>query len=209
MNVVLKEQEVKEEVKIKEQQDYVDDFDGFGDDEEIDFWGTKKPKGQEKTIKKVAPEPEYDDFGEDDDTFWNKSDGVITNGVPDVNGIIDVDIDCDWENEERISIKKPESKTEQVKKEEVNVVKEKQVAKPCEVKENIKDIDSLTDVELINELNVYRFNNGISQLMLAKELNLSITTVNNWFCKRFKPSMLHSFKIKKFLKEKLKQEKVK
>lgn len=82
-------------------------------------------------------------------------------------------------------------------------------SQPCEEKENIKDIDTLTDVELINELNVYRFNNGISQLMLAKELNLSITTVNNWFCKRFKPSMLHSFKIKKFLKEKLKQEKVK
>ena len=32
VNDVLKEQEVKEEVKIKGQQDYVDDFDGFGDD---------------------------------------------------------------------------------------------------------------------------------------------------------------------------------
>ena len=206
MNDVLKEQEVKEEVKIKGQQDYVDDFDGFGDDDEIDFWETKKQKKQEETIKKVEQETEYDDIGEDDDTFWDKSDGVVTNGVPDVNGVIDVDIDCDWENEEKTSIKKPEPKTEQVKKEEVNVEKEKQIAKPCEVKENIKDIDTLTAAELINELNVYRFKNGISQLRLAKELNLSITTVNNWFCKRVKPSILHSFKIKEFLKEKLKTE---
>lgn len=206
MNDVLKEQETKEEVKIKGQQDYVDDFDGFGDDDEIDFWGTKKQKKQEETIKKVEQETEYDDIGEDDDTFWDKNDGVVTNGVPDVNGVIDVDIDFDWENEEKTSIKKPEPKAEQVKKEEVNVEKEKQVAKPCEEKENIKDIDTLTDAELINELNIYRFKNGISQLRLAKELNLSITTVNNWFCKRVKPSILHSFKIKEFLKEKLKTE---
>lgn len=79
---------------------------------------------------------------------------------------------------------------------------------PCEKKETIKDIDSLTAEELIKELNTYRFNNGISQLKLSKELKLSITTVNNWFCRRFKPSMLHSFKIKKFLKENLKTEEI-
>lgn len=79
---------------------------------------------------------------------------------------------------------------------------------PCEKKETIKDIDSLTAEELIKELNIYRFNNGISQLKLSKELKLSITTVNNWFCRRFKPSMLHSFKIKKFLKENLKTEEI-
>jgi ribosome-binding protein aMBF1 (putative translation factor) len=98
--------------------------------------------------------------------------------------------------------------TDEDKKVEPTQPYEQLYEQPCEKKETIKDIDSLTAEELIKELNTYRFNNGISQLKLSKELKLSITTVNNWFCRRFKPSMLHSFKIKKFLKEKLKTEEI-
>ena len=167
----------KQEV-TKSQFNYYDDFDF---DDEIDFFETEKK--QEKAVKKFEPETKYyDDCNFEDDLIGGTE-------------------------EQKTSIDKSEQQTKQIEEEVINVEEEKQVAKPCEQKETIKDIDSLTAEELIKELNIYRFNNGISQLMLAKELNLSITTVNNWFCRRFKPSMLHSFKIKKFLKEKLKQEK--
>ena len=170
-------EELKEQKTIELHQADFDDF-----DDEIDFWGKKEQKKQEGTTKKVESETKYYD-------------------------------DCDFEDdliggteEQKTPIDKSEQQTEQIKKEVINLKEEQQVAKPCEQKETIKDIDSLTVEELINELNIYRFKNGISQLRLSKELKLSITTVNNWLCKRVKPSMLHSFKIKEFLKENLKKE---
>jgi len=104
---------------------------------------------------KVEPETKYDDFVEEEDELIGGTE------------------------EQKTSIDKSEQQKEQIEKEVINLKEEKQVAKPCKLKETIKDIDSLTVEELIKELNTYRFKNGISQLSLAKELNLSITTVNN------------------------------
>ncbi len=56
--------------------------------------------------------------------------------------------------------------------------------------------------KIIEELNNYRLENGISQAKLGKILGVSHMTISNWFTGKFFPNDIWAYRIKKFLKEK-------
>ena len=53
--------------------------------------------------------------------------------------------------------------------------------------------------ELIEKLEIYRFENRISQRKLADLLNVHFTTVNRWFNDRNIPNKVQRYHIKKLL----------
>ena len=55
--------------------------------------------------------------------------------------------------------------------------------------------------ELIEKLEIYRFENRISQRKLADLLNVHFTTVNRWFNDRNIPNKIQRYHIKKLLEE--------
>ena len=56
-------------------------------------------------------------------------------------------------------------------------------------------------MDMVEELEIYRLENRISQQELAKRLKVSYNTVCRWFTGRFKPSKIHAYHIKKLLNE--------
>lgn len=59
------------------------------------------------------------------------------------------------------------------------------------------NMDKLLD--LIEELEIYRLENRISERELAKTLRVSYNTVNRWFNGRCKPNKIQTYHIKKLL----------
>ena len=53
--------------------------------------------------------------------------------------------------------------------------------------------------DLIEELEIYRLENKVSQKKLAEKLGVSFATVNRWFNKRNTPNKIQIFHIKKLL----------
>jgi len=56
-------------------------------------------------------------------------------------------------------------------------------------------------MDLLEQLEEYRLKNRLSQERLARLLDVSFQTVNRWLKGHCKPSKIHEYHIKKFLKE--------
>ena len=54
-------------------------------------------------------------------------------------------------------------------------------------------------INLLEKLELYRLENKISQIKLAKRLGVSTNTVNRWFTSRNKPNKIQTYHIKKLL----------
>ena len=54
-------------------------------------------------------------------------------------------------------------------------------------------------IELLEKLELYRLENKISQIKLAKRLGVSTNTVNRWFTGKNKPNKIQTYHIKKLL----------
>jgi len=54
---------------------------------------------------------------------------------------------------------------------------------------------------LMKKLEIYRFENRISQRKLAKLLNVHFSTVNRWFNNRTTPNKIQRYHIKKLLED--------
>ena len=55
--------------------------------------------------------------------------------------------------------------------------------------------------QLLNDLNLYRLERGMSQAKLAKRLSVTYQTVSRWFNGHFRPNAIQEYRIKKLLKE--------
>ena len=55
--------------------------------------------------------------------------------------------------------------------------------------------------DLIEKLEIYRFENRISQRKLADLLHVHFSTVNRWFKGKTKPNKIQSYHIKKLLED--------
>ena len=55
--------------------------------------------------------------------------------------------------------------------------------------------------DIIENLEVYRLENKISQEELSKKLGVAFSTVNRWFNRKSKPNKIQSYHIEKLLKE--------
>ena len=60
--------------------------------------------------------------------------------------------------------------------------------------------------DLIKKLDIYRFENRISQRQLADLLHVHFSTVNRWFNGKTIPNKIQSYHIKKLLEEHNSQE---
>ena len=58
--------------------------------------------------------------------------------------------------------------------------------------------------ELLKQLEYYRFENKITQEILAKELGVDSSTISRWLNGKVKPNKIQAYHIEKFLKEKVK-----
>lgn len=56
-----------------------------------------------------------------------------------------------------------------------------------------------TTEELVEQLEIYRLENRISQQNLAKQLGVTYTTVSHWLNRKSKPSKIQTYQIKKLL----------
>ena len=57
-------------------------------------------------------------------------------------------------------------------------------------------------MSLIEQLEIYRLENRISQEKIADMIGVHFTTVNRWFQGKQKPNKMQEYHIKKFLKGK-------
>ena len=55
--------------------------------------------------------------------------------------------------------------------------------------------------KLVEELKIYRLENGISQMATAKAVGVAFVSVNRWLNGHKLPDELHAYRIKKFLRE--------
>ena len=55
--------------------------------------------------------------------------------------------------------------------------------------------------KLLNQLEIYRLENKLTQVQLAKILDVSFCTVNRWFNGHFKPNKIQEYHIEKLLKK--------
>lgn len=56
-------------------------------------------------------------------------------------------------------------------------------------------------MNLIQDLEIYRLENKITQEQLAKELGVAFATVNRWLNGRYKPRKVQQYHIEKLLKK--------
>ena len=57
-------------------------------------------------------------------------------------------------------------------------------------------------MKLVEQLELYRLENKLSQQELAKQLNVPLITVHRWLNYKKLPNKIHTYHIEKFLKEK-------
>jgi len=53
--------------------------------------------------------------------------------------------------------------------------------------------------DLIDQLNTYRLENKLTQVQLAKKLDVTFQTVNRWLNRRMKPRPIQEYQIKKLI----------
>ncbi len=58
-------------------------------------------------------------------------------------------------------------------------------------------------MEIIRQLELYRLENRVTQVDLAKELKVAFSTVSRWLNGKTKPNKIQQYHIKKFLAERL------
>ena len=56
-------------------------------------------------------------------------------------------------------------------------------------------------IKLLEQLEIFRLENKISQKKLAERLGVTYNTVNRWFIGRNKPNKIQTYHIKKLLSE--------
>ena len=54
-------------------------------------------------------------------------------------------------------------------------------------------------IKLLEQLEIFRLENKLSQRKLAKQLGVAYNTVNRWFTGRNKPNKIQTYHIKKLL----------
>ena len=54
-------------------------------------------------------------------------------------------------------------------------------------------------IKLLEQLEIFRLENKLSQRKLAKRLGVAYNTVNRWFTDRNKPNKIQTYHIKKLL----------
>jgi transcriptional regulator with XRE-family HTH domain len=54
---------------------------------------------------------------------------------------------------------------------------------------------------LLDDLNLYRLERGMSQAKVAKQLSVTFQTVSRWFNGHNRPNAIQTYRIKKLLKE--------
>ncbi len=57
-------------------------------------------------------------------------------------------------------------------------------------------------MDIIKELELYRLENKITQVALAKEIGVNFSTVSRWFNGKTKPNKIQQYHIGKYLKNK-------
>ncbi|MDP2913465.1 MAG: helix-turn-helix transcriptional regulator [Candidatus Omnitrophota bacterium] len=57
-------------------------------------------------------------------------------------------------------------------------------------------------MDIIKELELYRLENRITQVALAKEIGVNFSTVSRWFNGKTKPNKIQQYHIGKYLKNK-------
>ena len=57
--------------------------------------------------------------------------------------------------------------------------------------------------DLIDQLSTYRLERKLSQVQLAKKLEVSFQTVNRWLNRQVKPGQIQEYQIKKLISGKL------
>ena len=62
-------------------------------------------------------------------------------------------------------------------------------------------------MDIIKQLEVYRLENRITQVDLAKEIGVAFATVNRWLNGKVKPNKIQTYHIEKLLKHKTKRQK--
>jgi len=55
--------------------------------------------------------------------------------------------------------------------------------------------------DLIDQLSIYRLEHKLSQVQLAKKLDVTFQTVNRWLNRQVKPGQIQEYHIKKLLAE--------
>lgn len=58
-------------------------------------------------------------------------------------------------------------------------------------------------MDIIKKLELYRLENKITQVELAKDLGVAFSTVNRWFNGRNVPSQIQQYQIEKYLQSKV------
>ncbi len=56
-------------------------------------------------------------------------------------------------------------------------------------------------MDIIKELDLYRLENRITQVALAKEIGVNFSTVSRWLNGKTKPNKIQQYHIGKYLKE--------
>ncbi len=64
---------------------------------------------------------------------------------------------------------------------------------------NMLKYNKVMKIKLIEQLNNYRLEKGLSQAKLGKILGVSHVSISNWFMGKFRPSDIWTYRIKKFL----------
>jgi transcriptional regulator with XRE-family HTH domain len=59
--------------------------------------------------------------------------------------------------------------------------------------------------DLIEQLNIYRLENKLSQPKLAEMIGVTFQTVNRWLNRHMKPGQIHEYHIRKLLEEQAKR----
>ena len=56
-------------------------------------------------------------------------------------------------------------------------------------------------MDIVKQLEVYRLENRISQVALAKDIGVNFSTVSRWLNGKTKPNKIQQYHIEKFLKK--------
>ena len=59
-------------------------------------------------------------------------------------------------------------------------------------------------MDIVKQLGVYRLENRITQVELAKKIGVNFSTVSRWLNDKTKPNKIQQYHIEKFLKKRVK-----
>ena len=62
-------------------------------------------------------------------------------------------------------------------------------------------------MDIVKQLEVYRLENRVTQVALAKHIGVNFSTVSRWLNGKTKPNKIQQYHIEKFLKKRVKSRK--